>query len=414
MSHSADAGGPVGRVAWLDVSAGASGDMLLGALVDAGADLSAMDRAVAAVGPVHLACGHEQREGLRVARVTVVSTEVDPPHRTWRDVRGLLSAAELPDAVRALALDAFSRLATAEATVHGTTPDDVHFHEVGAHDAIGDVVGVAAGVVDLRSRLGVASVHATPVALGGGTARTAHGTIPVPGPAVLELVRAGRVPSVGGPDEMERCTPTGAALLAAVVDAWGPMPAMTVDAVGVGAGTRVTPGRLNAVRLVLGEPLGGDVASGHGGSAYLLETNVDDLDPRVWPHVLSTLLTAGADDAWLTPILMKKGRPAHTLHVLTGRDPVVLQRVREVVLTETSAIGLRVSPVGKFALDREMHEVDVEGQPVRVKVALLAGRVVNSQPEYDDVVAAAVALGRPVKVVLAAATAAARQAGAAG
>jgi hypothetical protein len=197
-------------------------------------------------------------------------------------------------------------------------------------------------------------------------------------------------------------TPTGAAILAAVVTGWGELPPMRVGRVGMGAGGR-DPGEVaNVLRLVVGEPAADDT------TALLLETNVDDLDPRLWPAVLARLLEVGASDAWLTPILMKKGRPAHTLSVLcTDR---VADAVRTVVFTETTTIGLRTTRVGKHALERSEATVDVGGQPIRVKVAVHEGAVVNANPEYDDVVAAAAALGRPVKTVLAEATAAAQTA----
>jgi uncharacterized protein (TIGR00299 family) protein len=381
----------------VDASNGASGDMLLAALFDLGVPADVMADAARAVAPVGIAFGHEQRHGFRVARAHVAPDADDPVHRSWADIRGLLQDADLPDAVRTLARDAFARLAVAEAAVHGVTPDEVHFHEVGGHDAIADVVGVCAGFGWLG-----ATVHVGPIALGGGTARSAHGVIPVPGPAVLELLAGSGAPAHGGPVDVELCTPTGAALLSALAAQFGPMPAMTVQAVGVGAGTRVLPDRLGALRLVRGA---GTAAPAVAEAAVVLETNVDDLDPRAWPHVLARLLEAGAADAWLSPILMKKGRPAHTLHVLCG--PGSQARLERVVLTETSAIGLRSTSVAKTALARREATVDVGGRAVRVKLAELDGAVVNAMPEHDDVAAAASALGLPFKVVLARAGAAA-------
>jgi hypothetical protein len=395
-----------GRIGWVDATSGASGDMLLGAIHDAlvtlGLDPGVMDRAAAAVVPVGIEFGHDQRVGFQVARATVTTSETVAPHRTWRDVRLLLESAALDGAVRRLALQAFDRLAVAEAKVHGVEPEDIHFHEVGAHDAIGDIVGVCAGFVALD----LAELHVSPIALGGGTAMTSHGVIPIPGPAVLELLRHSDLVAHGGPVDEELCTPTGMALLTTLATMTGPMPPMSVLAIGLGGGSRHTGVGLSALRLVVGEPSGLRPADG---SDVVLETNVDDLDPRLWPGVLAALLDAGASDAWLTPILMKKGRPAHTLHVLVGPNSVLRQQIRNVVLSETSAIGLRETPVHKTALDRREYLVELEGQRIRVKVALDGhGTVVNVQPEYDDIAAAAAVLGRPAKQILAEAVAAAR------
>ncbi len=392
------------RLAWVDASAGASGDMLLAALFDAGVDPDVMATAAAAVAPVELRFWHEVRHGFRVARAEVRSGPAErehPPHRTWRDVRALLDAADLDPVTHAWAHRVFERLAVAEGAVHGTSPQDVHFHEVGAHDSIGDVVGVCAGLAALG-----ADLHVGPISLGGGTARTSHGPIPVPGPAVLALLQGTGASASGGPVESELCTPTGAALLTTLAAGFGAMPAMTVAGTGVSAGSREVPGFPGVLRLVVGDaPAGGDRMVDE--RAVVLETNVDDLDPRLWPRVLTTLLAAGASDAWLTPILMKKGRPAHTLHVLCPDEPVVRQRLSQIVFRETPTLGLRTVPVGKTVLARQETTVDVGGRPVRVKLAVHDGTVLNAQPEYDDVAAAAESLGLPAKVVLARATAAA-------
>lgn len=380
-------GGP--RQVWVDASAGASGDMLLGALVGAGVSLEVLQSAVDAVAPepVTLRVEEVRRGGLAATRVHVEITE-SHHHRTWRDVRELLDAQPLAQRV-------FERLAVAEGAVHGVPADDVHFHEVGALDAIADVVGACAGF----AHLGATSVTVSPVAVGSGIVQSAHGTLPVPPPAVAELLRG--VPTYAGAVPMELCTPTGAALLTTLATAYGPQPPMTVDTIGVGAGGRDPEGHANVLRLFVGEP-----ATATGGPV-LLECNVDDLDPRVWPAVIAALLEAGAADAWLTPILMKKGRPAHTLSALVDTDRATA--VRAAIFRQTSTIGLREQPVTKHALDREFVAVEVGGQDVAVKVARHDGVVVNAQPEYDDVARAAAELGRPVADVLAEATALARR-----
>lgn len=415
-------------IGWLDCAAGASGDMLLGALVDAGVPVEVLADAVAAlpVEPITFEVSSVLRHGLGATRVRVRAPETEI-HRTWADVRDLVGSADLPAGVTRIALAAFERLARAEATVHRTTPEQVHFHEVGALDAIADVVGTAAGL----HALGCDELVAGTVMLGTGTAHGKHGVIPVPGPAVLAILAEAGAPVWAGPAPHEMCTPTGAALLAATVGRWGPLPRMRVTRVGTGAGGRDVEEVPNVLRLVLGEPvpvepasdpaiLGIGTSGGPAGDhadhadhvgdrvdaeAVVLEANVDDLDPRLWPDVLDRLLAAGASDAWLTPILMKKGRPAHVLAVLA--TPAAAAGLRELVFTLTSTIGLRETRVDKHALARRFTEVRVGGQPVRVKVSSLDGRVRNVSVEFDDVRAAAAVLGWPAKEVLRAATSAA-------
>jgi uncharacterized protein (DUF111 family) len=238
---------------------------------------------------------------------------------------------------------------------------------------------------------------------------TEHGRLPVPPPAVVELLRG--VPSSGGPLDLELCTPTGAALLTTLADDWGPQPAMAVSRVGVGAGGRDPEGHANVLRLLLGVSTGADRRSAPSSppSPVLLETNVDDLDPRIWPVAIAALLESGASDAWLTPILMKKGRPAYTLSVLVTADRAA--DVRREIHRQTSTIGLREQAVVKHELEREMTTIEVDGYTVAVKVARLDGEVLNVQPEFEDVAAAAHALGRPVKRVMSEAVAAARELG---
>ncbi|MER7608059.1 nickel pincer cofactor biosynthesis protein LarC [Nocardioides sp. NPDC127503] len=388
-------------VVWVDASAGASGDMLLGALIGAGVPLSVIAASVDAVAPepVDLAASQVTRGALAATRCHVEIAD-SVHHRTWTDVRALLTGAALDDAVRDLALRVFERLAEAEGAVHGISPESVHFHEVGALDAIADVVGVCAAFV----HLGAVEVVVTPVAVGSGSIRAAHGTLPVPPPAVARLLTG--VPSFAGPPghpEMELCTPTGAALLTTLATSWGDQPPMTTRAIGVGAGSRNPEGWSNTLRLLIGEAA---VRPGESAPTELvIEANIDDLEPRLIPGALDALLAAGAQDAWVTPILMKKGRPAYTLHALARPDAA--EAVRQAFFRETSTIGVREHEVVKHALPREMLTVTVDGHPIAVKAARLDGEVVNLQPEWDDVARAAAALDRPAIDVLAAAKAAA-------
>jgi uncharacterized protein (TIGR00299 family) protein len=338
------------------------------------------------------------RAGLSALQVDV-QTPADPPHRHLGDVLDIVAGAVLPDRVRHNVEKVFRRLAAAEAAVHGVAPEEVEFHEVGAVDAIVDIVGVCLGL----DRLGIDRLTAGPVALGGGTATSAHGVLPVPAPAVLQLLADTRLVAHGGPVDVELATPTGVALLAQLADAAGPMPAMEVTGVGRGAGSRDIPGRPNVLRLVTGTAV---ALPTHDNGWALVEANVDDLDPRLWPAVIDALFAAGAADAWLTPILMKKGRPAHTVSALV--EAAGQAAVLDVLFRESSTIGARSTPVGKHALPRQCLEVRVEGETVRVKVATLDGDAVTVTPEWEDVAAAARVLGRPAKTVLADAVAAAR------
>ena len=379
-------------VGWLDCSSGVSGDMLLGALSDLGAlDVDSLTATLGVAGRV----GAERTtRGALAATAVIVQPDDAQPHRTLSDVLAVIDAALLPAAVADRARAVFRRLAAAEARVHGTDPDDIEFHEVGALDAIVDVVGACLGL----HSLGIDRLVVSPIALGSGQAQTMHGVIPVPGPAVLELLRSSTLTSYGGPVAHELATPTGVAVLAEWAGESGPMPPMQVRAVGVGAGGRDLPDQPNVVRLVVG-----DDVDGPSDDWQLIEANVDDQDPRLWPIVIERLLKAGAVDAWVTPILMKKGRPAHTVTAMCAATRAA--EVQQVMFAETSTIGVRILDVGKHALDREWIDIDVDGEPIRVKVARWQGEVVNVSPEFDDVVRAATALGRPVKAVLAAASA---------
>ncbi|MDQ4055274.1 MAG: nickel pincer cofactor biosynthesis protein LarC [Actinomycetota bacterium] len=382
-------------IGWVDAGAGAAGDMLLGALLGAGVPVEVVRAAVDAVSPepVELEVEQVRRAGLVATRCQVRVSE-STTHRTWADVRRLLESADLDPAVAARAYAVFERLAVAEAAVHGTSPDEVHFHEVGALDAIADVVGVCAGLV----HLGLERLVVSPVAVGSGRVRAVHGSMPVPVPAVAELLRG--VPSLAGPASMESCTPTGAALLVAQASEWGAQPAMVVDQTGIGAGSRDPDTHANVVRLLVGA----EAAAGGADEPWLLETNLDDLDPRLLPGVVESLLALGALDAWLTPIVMKKGRPAHTLSALVTQD--LVDAARDLVFAETTTLGIRSTRVQRSVCDRAFGTVDVGGQQVVVKIATWRGRRVNVQPEFDSVVAAAKALRRPVVDVLADAAAA--------
>ena len=393
-----------GRHAWVDATAGVAGDMLLAALVDAGAPLAVPQAAVDAVMPdsIRLKSTLVSRAGMRATKVDVQPTVKDQARRSWRDIQALLEHADLAVRVREQARRVFRRLAEAEARVHGVTADEVHFHEAGAWDSIADVVGVCAAL----DYLGMTSMSCSAVALGSGRVATSHGDLPVPGPAVLEMSAGWRVLSGG---EGELATPTGMALLTALSQESCALPAMSVRTVGVGAGTTNVPDHPNVVRVVLGDRTNRPAQPDEPVIMSMLETNVDDMDPRVWPTVLASLLNAGAADAWLVPIVMKKGRPAHTLSVLTPVNRRDL--LRRLIFELTSTIGVREVAVTRIALDRFWVPLPVAGGQVRLKVAHRGGEVLHATPEFDDAAEVAAEQSVPVRRVLEEAVAAAEREG---
>ena len=388
--------------AWIDATNGAAGDMLLAAFCDAGADRKAVAAAVAGldVEPIGLAFGETRRHGFRAARVEVDAPRLDRA-RGLAEIVGLLAGGGLVPEVRGFAEAVFTRLARAEARVHGVGVEEVHFHEVGALDAIADIVGCAAALHDLDLLAGRPEIVVSPVAVGSGRVRTAHGVIPVPGPAVLELLTAAGAPIAAHPAELELCTPTGAALLAEVATRYGSPPPLRPLAVGVGAGTADPDSHPNIVRVLIGRADSADDSEGSWQSAALhrVDTTVDDLDPRIWPDLLDELRTVGAADAWCVPVLMRKGRPGQQLSVLVSAE--LLDTVCRLVFEATSTLGVRVSAVSRRSLRRDQVEVAVGADPVRVKRGWLGGRAVTVQPEYDDALAAARAQGRAVADIVA-------------
>ncbi|MGI8492596.1 MAG: nickel pincer cofactor biosynthesis protein LarC [Acidimicrobiales bacterium] len=380
-------------VAWWHCFAGIAGDMALGSLVDAGADLALIERELVAlpVGGWSLEASQVQRGGLAATQVRVRAQDTSVV-RTHSHIVGLITEARLPERARRRALDTFARLAEAEGRLHNRPPSQVHFHEVGGIDAIVDIVGTSVAL----EVLGVDEVWASPLAQGTGMIRSAHGLLPNPSPAVVELLRG--APTYGTAFPYELTTPTGAALVAALASGFGPMPAMEVTASGYGAGTRELDGMPNVVQVVLGHPapsegpavpLAGD---GTGQQVALVETNLDDVTGEVLAHTVARLLAAGAHDAWITPIIAKKGRPAHILSALV--DPVEIGAISRVMASETGSLGVRASQLTRWPLVREVGEVAVEGYPVRVKRS--ANRI---KAEHDDVVRVAELLRLPAREV---------------
>jgi uncharacterized protein (TIGR00299 family) protein len=387
------------KLLYFDCISGISGDMALGAFIDAGVDPDDLRSGLAAlpVEPWSLETQQVETHGIRAIRATV-RAEPSGVIRTYAGIRAMLDEAGLPDAARSLAQRMFRRLAEAEARVHGRDIEQVAFHEVGAVDSIVDITGVALAM----SLLDVERAFSSPVPTGLGMVKTEHGSMPIPAPAVVELLRGAPIFSGGVP--MELVTPTGAAILATTVEGFGELPLLAIDAVGYGAGT-LRPDFANVLRVLIGEGSGAAPAeSDRPGPALIaddgtavLETNVDDLSPELAAHVIEQLLAAGAQDAWLTPIVMKKGRPAVTVSVLCGSDRA--EALRQLLFRETGTLGVRSHGVDKRTLEREWVEVQTSVGAVRVKVGRLEGRPVSVAPEYEDCASIARDAGVPAREI---------------
>lgn len=404
---------------WLNPAVGTAGDMLLAALLDAGADIDAVRATISSLDVPGWTIETERttRRGLVALRV-VVHTVEHHHHRSWSTIDSMLRTADLPEPVRSGARRTFRRLADAEAHVHGIPIDEVHFHEVGALDAIVDIVGCWAALNDL----GMPEVSSAAIGLGTGTTQMAHGLVPVPAPATLELLVGS--PTVAVDVTGETATPTGTALITSMVDAerWGPLPAGTIRRTGRGAGTWDPPGHANVMTVVRYEPAHRSASAtspvpdpmadrtgitaplalpGRTVDAIVLETNTDDVTPEVLGYLIDAALELGADDAWIVPVTMKKNRPGHQVRVLCS--PEVVPAVRDLLVHQTATLGWRESPVTKHQLERSQTHVVLDGHAISVKVGPF-----GAKPEHDDVVAAAHATGRSVRDIAADALAAFR------
>jgi uncharacterized protein (TIGR00299 family) protein len=384
----------VSRLVYFDCASGAAGDMLLGAAVDLGLPLERLRDELARL-PVQgyrLETERVARAGLAATKVHVRLDGGDKAHRHLRHVLEIIDGSTLDTAVKEKAAALFRRLADAEAAVHGTSPEKVHFHEVGALDSIVDVVG---GVIALRS-LGAERFVSSPLNLGTGTVTMSHGTFPVPPPATARLVTG--VP-VYGDGEGELVTPTGALLVTGHATEYGPLPAMRIEASGYGAGSRDTRGRPNVLRLIVGQE---DARA--EGRVLVLETEVDDAAPQLLGPLLEQLLTAGALDAFFTPVQMKKGRPGVLVTVLAPPDR--REAIEELLFRETTTLGVRRQEWLRTELERETATVATPYGSVRVKVGRRGAVVYNAWPEFEDCQRLAAEAGVPVKEVLVAALAA--------
>jgi uncharacterized protein (TIGR00299 family) protein len=398
------------RLLYVDVVGGAAGDMLLAALLDAGADPEEVRSAVEAVLPGRFAFDTElvRRAGLRARLLRIRAGGNESRTRTleprpFRELVGALERATLPDTIVSRARLALDILGASEAHVHGIDPAELLLHELGDDDTLLDLVGVAAALESLE----VERMLVSTIPIGAGTTEShhAHGVVPLPATVTLELLRGF---SVRGAGVGETVTPTGAAILAALGTPVDAFPEMRIQAVGYGAGNDDPAGYPNVVRVILGEEVAKPAQEGQSPERDLvvLEANLDDLTPELVADAAGALLAAGALDAWTTPVVMKKGRPAFVLSALC--EPPAAARLRQAFFENTSSFGVRSYPVRRAELERQTMTVAVGEDTVRVKVGLLDGRVLSATPEHDDVAEIASRRGLPVRLVYEEASAAAR------
>lgn len=378
-------------ICWINPFTGLAGDMLLAALIDAGAPLDAVRRAVDSSGLTgwELDAQRVVEHGLAATRLAIRVTD----DHTSRPAAHLIAMAErvIPAPVARFAVSTLASIAAAEARLHATTTAEVHLHELGGHDTLIDIIGVGAAL----HALDVDRVVCAPLPLGTGRIKAAHGLIPCPAPATLALLQGAAVLATDLPGET--VTPTAAALLKAAGAHYGGPPAMTLDATGYGAGTRRLADRPNVAAVSLGQAARSDVkASLPSGSieepVVMLETNLDDVTAEVLAHVVAGALAAGAHDAWVTPAVMKKGRPAHVLHVLA--EPDAADRLERLIFSETGTLGVRRAASTRTTLPRAIDTVRLDGHTIRIKTGSY-----GAKPEFDDIAEAAAHLGRPLRTV---------------
>jgi uncharacterized protein (TIGR00299 family) protein len=377
------------RLLYLDCFAGCSGDMFLGALLDLGVPEQAVRDELRKLNLTGYSISTRRvvKQNIAATKFDCLTTVADEHnHRGYTEITGLIGASSLAEPVKRRALNVFRRIGEAEARIHDVPLEQIHFHEVGAVDSIVDIVGVCAAI----HLLNVDEIRALPPPLGSGFVETAHGRFPLPAPATLELLKG--IPTQPTGLAVELVTPTGAALLAECCSQFGPLPAMSVEKIGYGAGSRDLDKTPNVLRAILGEATGTETDLVH-----ILETNLDDMNPQLFGDVMERLLAAGALDVWLTPVQMKKNRPGTALAALC--DPRQTDALAELLLTHTTSFGLRITTAQRRKLAREIIRVATRYGEIEVKIGRLAGKIVAWSPEYESCKRAAAAHGVPVKDV---------------
>lgn len=384
------------KILYFDCFSGVSGDMVLGALLDAGLPLAELEAALGSlmIPGYRLAADRVLRAGVSATKFRLIEPEghghphAHHGHRSLADIVALIERSSLSADPRARAIALFRRLAEAEAGIHQMPVDQVHLHEVGALDSIIDIVGAVFGL----QWFGADRIVSSPLNVGGGTVRSAHGVFPVPAPATLRLLEG--VPVYSSGVQMETVTPTGALLVAGHASAFGPMPAMRLERVGYGAGDRELPGTPNVLRVIVGH----DDAAAHAQRVVALECEIDDMNPQIYGVLMEKLYAAGALEVFYTAVQMKKNRPGTLLTVVAPPD--MRDALTGIVFRETTTIGLRYQDLLRACLDREIVVVETPVGPVRFKIARCDGEVLNASPEFEDCARAAAERSLPVKQVL--------------
>jgi pyridinium-3,5-bisthiocarboxylic acid mononucleotide nickel chelatase len=385
------------KIAYFDCFSGISGDMTLGALVDAGCSLAELEGLLRGL-PVSgwkISAEKVTRRGFRATQVKVEYSD-SQRHRSLSEILSLIDRADLPGKIAARSSRIFQRLGEAEALVHGVPIEKVHFHEVGAVDAIVDIVGAAAGF----ELLGIEEFYCSALNLGAGRVQTQHGSLPVPAPATAELLRG--APTYSNGVARELVTPTGAAIVSCVANTYGPQPEMNVSVVGLGAGSAELAEQPNVLRLFVGEAAARRAEAAIDEDIVVLEANLDDMSPQVYGYFADRALEAGALDVFSIPVQMKKNRPGQLVTVLC--HPADREKLSDLLFRETTTLGVRQSSVKRRSLQRETISIQTSLGPIRMKIARWNGNILNVAPEYEDCRKAAAEHGVPLKQVLAEAT----------
>ncbi len=375
------------KIAYFDCFSGISGDMVLGAFLNLGLDIKSLKKQLKKL-PVTgytITARHEKRHFITGTSVRIKSTKKSP-ERTFKDIKKLINISELSKRVKEISIAIFKTLAVAEAKVHGCKLEDVHFHEVGAIDSIVDIVGTSIGLEELA----IEGVFASPLPAGSGWTKTSHGVMPVPAPATMELLKG--MPVISTPVKNELTTPTGAAILKTLSRGFGTLPDMVIEATGYGVGRMDFRELPNLLRVVIGK------SDKPAQQLIILETNIDDMNPQIYGYLIDNLLKYGALDAFLTPILMKKGRPAILLKVLCSNK--YKKKLTDIILKETTTLGIRSYKVDRDCLERKEDVVSIHKGKIRVKISEKDGKPINIQPEYEDCRRIAKNIGMPLKEVM--------------